>query len=564
MRLKLPLLMASSLLWQAAAWGDEWVDYATAVTVTDGYLCSGELYGDGTGTDIKCDIGNPFITDSGHVGIGTNNPDRALHVSTTSSFQLKLTGAGASIIELEEQDAPSAKISSLGRDGNALSLRANGSSTDTSIVLHTSASDGSIRMKTASNDRLIITSNGRVGIGTTNPSSTLHVNAGGYANIQFGENNASGFHITKEISDDSFNIWSGTIGSSQNRLKIDSNGRVGVGTTNPLVALDVAGANAHIGTGISTQAATLELGRGRTGVGYAFLDLVGDTTYTDYGLRIIRDNTGENATSVIAHRGTGNLRLKTTEGAPILFETNSLERARISPDGYFGIGTNPVKPFHISGSSSDSVRITNTSDGNWNRIQFNKPSRMWSVGQDNSTGFIICDETAAVCRVMIDSSGSVGIGASPSYKLHVNGTAYATGAAGALSDRRHKKNIVTISESALDKIRQLRPVKFEWKAPKDEGMQGLQYGFIAQEVEKILPEIVLTQDDKDRTKGLKPTEFIPLLVKSVQILQSEQENQALQLKNSNTKIDSLEAEIAHLKAQIKLLISLKTDDRIPQ
>ena len=80
MRLKLPLLMASSLLWQAAAWGDEWVDYATAVTVTDGYLCAGEIYGDGTGTDIKCDMGNPFVDGDGNVGIGTATPANSLTV----------------------------------------------------------------------------------------------------------------------------------------------------------------------------------------------------------------------------------------------------------------------------------------------------------------------------------------------------------------------------------------------------------------------------------------------------------------------------------------------------
>lgn len=75
--------MASSLLWQAAAWGDEWVDYATAVTVTDGYLCAGEIFGDGTGTDIKCDSSNPYIADDGNVGIGTASPSVALDISGT-------------------------------------------------------------------------------------------------------------------------------------------------------------------------------------------------------------------------------------------------------------------------------------------------------------------------------------------------------------------------------------------------------------------------------------------------------------------------------------------------
>lgn len=86
--------MASSLLWHAAAWGDEWVDYATAVTVTDGYVCAGELYGDGTGTDIKCDSSNPYIADDGNVGIGTASPGNSLtivgdaSVTTLNAVQL--------------------------------------------------------------------------------------------------------------------------------------------------------------------------------------------------------------------------------------------------------------------------------------------------------------------------------------------------------------------------------------------------------------------------------------------------------------------------------------------
>lgn len=74
----------------------------------------------------------------------------------------------------------------------------------------------------------------------------------------------------------------------------------------------------------------------------------------------------------------------------------------------------------------------------------------------------------------ITNSGDVGIGtSSPSYKLHVNGTAYATGAAGALSDYRHKTNISDITFDAVEVINQLRPVSFEWKEPQDIGMGGM-------------------------------------------------------------------------------------------
>ena len=53
-----------------------------------------------------------------------------------------------------------------------------------------------------------------------------------------------------------------------------------------------------------------------------------------------------------------------------------------------------------------------------------------------------------------------------------------------MSDERLKQNIYTISQS-LDKILDLRPTKYVWKKNKKQDV-----GFIAQEVEKIIPEVV--------------------------------------------------------------------------
>lgn len=80
MKFKLPLLLLLSLMWQGAVWGAEWADLATAVTVTEGYLCAGEAALDGTGTDVKCDDSNPYIDDDGNIGIGTVSPANSLTV----------------------------------------------------------------------------------------------------------------------------------------------------------------------------------------------------------------------------------------------------------------------------------------------------------------------------------------------------------------------------------------------------------------------------------------------------------------------------------------------------
>ena len=122
------------------------------------------------------------------------------------------------------------------------------------------------------------------------------------------------------------------------------------------------GPSFHVGQNISTAAAYVQLGNGRTGNGYAYIDLVGDTTYTDYGLRVIRYNTGANAASVIDHRGTGAFTIETNEAAPIAFKTTNAERMRILPAGQVAIGRTTA--FTVGGTAKLSVNGDLISWGN--------------------------------------------------------------------------------------------------------------------------------------------------------------------------------------------------------
>lgn len=81
-----------------------------------------------------------------------------------------------------------------------------------------------------------------------------------------------------------------------------------------------------------TGTARIDVGAGRTGDGPAFIDLVGDTTYSDYGARIIRQGTSAGA-STLTHRGTGNLEITAEDAAPIVFKTTNTERMRIDASG---------------------------------------------------------------------------------------------------------------------------------------------------------------------------------------------------------------------------------------
>jgi trimeric autotransporter adhesin len=147
-------------------------------------------------------------------------------------------------------------------------------------------------------------------------------------------------------------------------------------------------------------------------------------------------------------------------------------------------------------------------------------------------------------------SGNVGIGnTSPTYTLQVNGSVAGTSAYVNTSDIRYKKHIEPLSVG-LNEIEQLKPVTFEWKQPKDIGMEGQQIGFIAQDVEKVLPSVVITEDNDEETKHMKYTEIIPVLVKAVQELKASDDDAEAQLPLLQARLADDEATIAALKAKL--------------
>jgi hypothetical protein len=77
----------------------------------------------------------------------------------------------------------------------------------------------------------------------------------------------------------------------------------------------------------------IQVGEGRTDDNYSYIDLVGDTTYPDFGLRILRGNGGANTASIICHRGTGDLCITTAEAADIALRTSNLTRFCVSSAG---------------------------------------------------------------------------------------------------------------------------------------------------------------------------------------------------------------------------------------
>ena len=127
---------------------------------------------------------------------------------------------------------------------------------------------------------------------------------------------------------------------------------------------------AAIGTNITTDGSggvadrLIRVGAGRTGNGNSYLDLVGDATYTTYGARLIRGNTGANTTTILQHRGTGQLQIQAQDAGKIALNTDGATRIFINQTGQVSIGsTNQQKLFdvHSAGTPEMIIRSSNTS-----------------------------------------------------------------------------------------------------------------------------------------------------------------------------------------------------------
>ncbi len=102
------------------------------------------------------------------------------------------------------------------------------------------------------------------------------------------------------------------------------------------------------------------------------------------------------------------------------------------------------------------------------------------------------------------------------------------------SSERYKTDISSMPELA-EKLQQLRPVTFHYKTdPK--GVQ--QYGLIAEEVDKVYPELVI-RDDTGKIQGVHYEELAPMLLNEVQKQQATIQSQA-------AKIDDLTQQVAEL------------------
>jgi hypothetical protein len=121
-------------------------------------------------------------------------------------------------------------------------------------------------------------------------------------------------------------------------------------------------------------------------------------------------------------------------------------------------------------------------------------------------------------------------------------TFFVNGGAGGLygwfndSDKRLKKDITPIPD-ALEKVLMLRGVNYMWKDPV-EGMESLQMGFIGQEAEKVIPEVVSNRNDHYSMQYAPITALLVEAVKEQQMIIREKD---LEIRSLTERLERIEA-----------------------
>lgn len=255
------------------------------------------------------------------------------------------------------------------------------------------------------------------------------------------------------------------------------------------------------------------------------------------------------------YRSAGNVGIGATvpEGILDIFGDNKvvyLQPLDITADG--GTKNSPIIRLRGKYDSDTTTAITSS------KYNFDLINTMTGAGGTPTSriGFINNGGTEVLS---VQSSGNVGIGTTtPGFKFQVyidasnEGHVDATGAWARTSDARYKKNI-TILEDSLQKILSLKPVRYDSLSDLNTQI-GKRVGFLAQDLEKIYPEIVGT-DSKGR-KSVAYDGLISPIIKSIQELYSELKTVVVRVVTLENKdiakdqaIASMIAENAELKQE---------------
>ena len=268
-------------------------------------------------------------------------------------------------------------------------------------------------------------------------------------------------------------------------MRITSGGNVGIGATNPLRKLHVAG-NFCVNNATTEYYGILMQG----GEGDNPSILIGDW---------------HNSSGTIKWDSTGNyLRIDSQQSAAngaILFSGNdgSTEYMRITSGGVFLVNQT------VPNTTGDGFGVHPTGSGGGNLVSCHNGT----AGAALIVGHGAFDGTIVDFRRASTQVGTISVTSSA--------TAYNTS-----SDYRLKENVVPM-EGALDRVDALKPFRFNFIADADKTVDG----FLAHEVQDIVPEAITGEKDAVDEKGnpeyqgIDQSKLVPLLVAAIQELKAE-------------------------------------------
>lgn len=520
------------------------------------------------------------IDSSGDVGIGTTDPNQLLHIASTSAQSVitlqrtnpTTTGAFGALQWTAIDNHTVASMVALG-DGNDEGAH---------ITFNTTSAASSDNPYGIS-ERMRIDSSGKVGIGTgANVDEKLHIQ-GSVDNDDIAlkiennfDNNSSANppsaavlfqtasnngHIRvfgapadtaanhrMDIGATASTSYLTFSPSNTEKMRISSNGNVGIGTTAPSEKLEVVG-NAVL----DNSNAKLKIKAGATGT-VGSIDFTFNTESTQYGL--IDLNYDSRASQGFRIKSLYPMTLDAVTAQKFLISGS--QKMVIDSGGKVGIGvTNPAAKLHVlntglaaifqGGGFGSNIALFKNSTGN-TEIVINDNGY---IGVQRTTANYPIDVTGDISLSLRLRLGSYGAFLSSYYGVvttngefrvgyGANNGSYAVCRASAFtvtSDYRLKENIEPL-KNPIDRLKQLKVYRFNWKDKLDEDKVD---GFIAHEVSDVIPEAVagekdeINQDGEPEHQGLDQAKIVPLLTSALQeaILKIEQLETRIQTLENN-------------------------------
>jgi len=413
---------------------------------------------------------------------------------------------------------------------------------------------------------------GNVGIGTSSPTTKLDVSG----EVNFSENLSISKNIKWANSGYGIQLSFATVGpkdalvsrnaSGSQWVDVGSDaawsgvtlaangGNVGIGTTSPQAKLQVDGrviinyAAAPGFYGQSAGANKVYLGYDGAGTGLELYNFTsgrslmvrdnGDLTYLgnvgigtttpadllQVGNLMFGGNSGRDISSTSGY----DINYKATGASSHHFYANGTEKFTIDKTGNIGIGINSPNNKLQIGSTTYSENTLAMGNGTQNFAIDVSWSTIPTFYSNNNFSFMGSG-----------GSGNVGIGTTtPTHPLQMGSGAHVTSAGvwTNASDARLKTNVVNTTYG-LQTVMQLRPVNYNMIKGGE-----AQVGFIAQEVQKIVPEVVSgTEGDitKGETLGLSYGNLVPVLTKAIQEQQATIEAQQKQIDELTKLVNQL-------------------------